>query len=94
MFWTLYFYGSKSSEGVGSSCILINPEGEKTMMTCRPEFECPNNTTEYEAPVQGLYKAIDLGVKYLRVYGDYEIIVKQVRNTIHCISSHLNITSH
>jgi hypothetical protein len=28
-------------------------------------------------------------VKYLKVFGDSEIIVRQVRNTIHCLSPHL-----
>jgi hypothetical protein len=26
--WTLYFYGSKSQEGSGARCILINPKGK------------------------------------------------------------------
>eukprot|EP00253_Pinus_taeda_P004312 PITA_04312 len=59
------------------------------MLSCRLEFECTNNTTEYEALVQGLYKAIGLKVQYLKVFGDSEIVIKQVRNTIHCLSSHL-----
>jgi len=61
-----------------------------------------NNTTKYEALVQGLYKAIELNVKYLQVFGDSEIVVRRVRNTIHCLSSHLkhyqslvqNLTEH
>ena len=44
---------------------------------------------EYEALIQGLKKAIDLGAKALVVLGDSEIIVRQVRNTIHCIEGHL-----
>ena len=32
---------------------------------------------------------MELKVKNLKVYGDSEIIVKQVRNTIRCISPHL-----
>ena len=89
LFWSLYFDGSKSSEGSGAGCILVSPEGEKTMLSCRLEFECTNNTAEYEASIQGLYKAIGLKVQYLKVFGDFEIIVKQVRNTIHCLSTHL-----
>ena len=34
-------------------------------------------------------KAIEFKVKNLKVYGDSEIIVKQVQNTIHCLSPHL-----
>lgn len=89
LFWNLYFDGSKSEDGAGVGCILISPQGEKTMLAYRLEFQCTNNTTEYEALIQGLYKAIGLNVKYLQVYGDSEIVLKQVRNTIHCVSGHL-----
>ena len=76
LFWKLYFDGSKSKEGAGAGCVLISPEGNKTILTCRLEFDCTNNTAEYEALVQGLYKAIGLNVKYLQVFGDSEIVVK------------------
>ena len=89
LFLSLYFDGSKSSEGSGEGCILISPQGEKTMLSYRLQFKCTNNTAEYEALVQGLYKAIGHKVQYLKVFGDSEIIIKQVRNTIHCLSIHL-----
>ena len=59
------------------------------MLACRLEFNCTKNVVEYEALVQDLYKAIDLNIKYLKVLGDSEIIVRQVRNTIHCNFGHL-----
>lgn len=89
MFWKLFFDGSKSNDGAGVGCILISPKGEKTMLTCRLEFDCTNNTAEYEALVQGLYKAIELDIKYLQVFGDSEIVIKHVRNIVHCLSGHL-----
>ena len=84
-----YFDGSKSKAGVGAGCILISPEGEKTMLVWKLEFDCTNNIAEYEALIQGLYKAIDLDIKYLKVLGVSEIIIKQVRTTIHFHSRHL-----
>jgi ribonuclease HI len=87
--WTLYFDGSKSQEGLGAGCILIDPKGKQNFLSYRLEFECTNNTAEYEALVQGLKKAIDLNIKELKVFGDSEIIVRQVKNTIHCNSPHL-----
>jgi ribonuclease HI len=87
--WTLFFDGSKSQEGSGEGCILINPKGQCHFLSCRLEFECTNNTVEYEALVQGLKKAIDLNVKRLKVFGDSKIIIRKVRNTIHCNSPHL-----
>ena len=61
----------------------------KHFISCRLEFECTNNTAEYEALIQGLKKEIEFKVKNLKVYGDSKIIVKQVQNTIHCLSPHL-----
>ena len=70
-----FFYGSKTLEG----SILIDPNKNKHFLSCRLEFECTNNTIEYEALVQGLRKAIELKVENLKVYGDSKIIVKQIR---------------
>lgn len=88
-FWTLYFDRSKTKEGAGVGCVLIDPKKTKTLITCRLEFKCTNNMVEYEALIQGLKKAIDLGVKDLKECRDSEIIVKHVRNLIHFISNRL-----
>lgn len=55
------------------------------------EFECTNNTDEYEALVLGLQKSIDIKVVVLKVVGDLDIMVHQVRNAIHCVSPRLKI---
>lgn len=71
MFWTLYFDGYGSNDGAGEGCVLISPNGERKIISCRLEFECTNNdVVEYEAMVQGLYKAITLDFQYLQVFGD------------------------
>ena len=87
--WTLYFDGAKSKEGAGASCLLVDPQGNKTCIACRMEFNCTNNAMEYEALIQGLKKAIDLNIEELITYGDSKIIVRQVHNSIHCLSEHL-----
>ena len=76
-------------EGSGVGYVLIDPKKNKHFISCRLEFECTNNTAEYEALVQGLRKTIELKVENMKVYGDSEIIVKQIQNQIHCISPHL-----
>ena len=58
IFWILYFDGSKTLEGSGAGCVLIDPQKNKHFLSCRLEFEYTNNTAEYEALVQGLKKAI------------------------------------
>jgi ribonuclease HI len=87
--WSLYFDGSKSKEGAGAGCIIIDPTGNKTLLTCRLEFECTNNVAEYEALLQGLRKALDMRIQNLIVFGDSEIVVRKVRNSIHCLTPHL-----
>jgi hypothetical protein len=32
--WSLYFDGSKSKEGAGAGCVLIDPTGNKTLIAC------------------------------------------------------------
>ena len=85
--WTLYFDGSKTKEGVGVGCVMIDPKKNKTLIACILEFDCTKNVTEYEALIQGLKEYIDLGIKDLKVYDDLEIIFKHVRNLIHCVSN-------
>ena len=48
-FWTLYFDGSKTLEGSRVGYVLIDPRKNKHFLSCRLEFECTKNTTEYEA---------------------------------------------
>jgi ribonuclease HI len=87
--WSLYFDSSKSKEGAGAGCIIIDSAGNKTLLACRLEFECTNNTVEYEALLQGLRKSLDMHIQNLVVFGDSEIVVRQVRDSIHYLSPHL-----
>ena len=75
-FWTLHFDGSKTKEGIKVGCVLIDPRKDKPLNACRLEFYCTYNIVEHEVVIQGLRKAIDLGIKNLKVFGDSKIIVK------------------
>jgi ribonuclease HI len=87
--WTLFFDSTKYLEGVGVGFILKDTKGRKTLIACRIEFPCTNNIFEYEDLLQGLRKEVDLKDEKIKVFGDSEIIIKQVRNAIHFLSSHL-----
>ena len=73
--WIHFFDGSKSKEGAGDGFFLIDPKRNKKCIVCMLEFDYTNNITEYEALIQGLKKDLDLNIKVLVRYGDYEIIV-------------------
>ena len=68
---------------------MIDPEKNKHFLSCRLEFECTNNTIEYEALVQGLKKVVELNVKKIKVFDDSEIVVRKFRDTIYCLYPHL-----
>jgi ribonuclease HI len=73
---TLFFDGSKSLEGVGIRCILRNEKWNKTLVACRLEFQCTNNTFEYEALLQGLRKEVELKGKKFKVFYDSKIVIR------------------
>jgi ribonuclease HI len=52
--------------------MIIDPAGNKTLIACMLEFECINNTAEYEALLQGLREALYMNVQNLTVFGDSE----------------------
>ena len=83
------FDESKTKDGSGAGCVLIDPNNKKHLISSRLEFECTNNVVEYEALMLGLQKSIRLNMVTLKVVGDSEIVVQQVRNTIHYLSPHL-----
>ena len=68
--WTLYFDGSKTQDGSGVRCVLIDPRKRKNLVSSNLEFECTNDIIEYEALILGLHKAIILNVVMPKVVGD------------------------
>jgi hypothetical protein len=56
------------------------------LSSCRLEFDCTNNTVKNESLVQGMKRDIYLSTKEIKVLGDIEIIVRKVKNPIHCKS--------
>ena len=60
--------------------MLIYPSLEKFYSSYKLQFNCTNNVAEYEALIQGLQLAQKRGIKSLRVHGDSNFVVNQVRN--------------
>lgn len=44
------------------------------------EFEATNNMEEYEALILGLHTAKIMNIECLTVYGDSELVIRQIRN--------------
>ncbi|GJZ72186.1 reverse transcriptase domain-containing protein [Tanacetum coccineum] len=61
--WTLFTDGSSCIDGFGAGLILTNPEGTEFTYALRFEFNATNNEAEYEALIDGLGIAEQMGIK-------------------------------
>jgi probable phosphoglycerate mutase len=51
----------------------------------RLHFPASNNVTEYEALINGLRIAVELGIHRLEIRGDSELVVDQVMKEKNCV---------
>ena len=85
-YWTMYFDGSVMAPGSGAEVVLISPNGSRLRYAIRLHFPASNNPAEYEALINGLRVAIELGATRLYVRGDSELVVDQVMKESSCKS--------
>ena len=77
--WTMRFDGSATTASNGLAIVLSCEDRDIMPLSFKLEFPCSNNATEYEAYLTGLAIALSIGVKHLRVLGDSNLIVSQVK---------------
>jgi ribonuclease HI len=82
--WTMYFDGSLMKTGAGAGLLFISPLGKHVRYVLRLHFPASNNGAEYEALVNGLRIAIELGVRRLDACGDSQLVIDQVMKNSHC----------
>jgi len=82
--WTMYFDGSLRKTGAGAGLLFISPLGVHMRYVIRIHFVASNNVAEYEALVNGLKIAIELGVRRLDVRGDSQLVIDQVMKASNC----------
>jgi ribonuclease HI len=80
----MYFDGPLMKTGAGASLLFISPLGEHVRYVLRLHFPASNNVTEYEALVNGLRIAIELGVRRHDARGDSQLVIDQVMKNSHC----------
>ena len=74
----MYFNGSVMAPGLGAGVVLISSDGSRLRYTIHLHFLASNNTMEYEALINGLQIAVELGATRLYVRGDLELVIDQV----------------
>ena len=84
--WTMDFDGAVGNDGAGIGIWVRSPfsapnKVPNSMRVCsyKLAFECSNNEAEYEALIVGLKILRKLNAKRISVYGDSELVIKQVR---------------
>jgi ribonuclease HI len=74
----MYFDESYTLKGVGAGIMLIPPKGDVLKYAIQLEFPATNNIAEYEGLVNGLRLAKDLGIWWLFIRGNSQLVAKQV----------------
>jgi ribonuclease HI len=74
----MYFDGSLNIDGAGAGVYFISPSGDKLSYVLYIHFKASNNTTEYEAALHILHIAVELGIKWLIVFSDSALVIRQV----------------
>jgi ribonuclease HI len=82
--WTMFFDGSLMKTGAGAGLLFILPLGKHLRYVMCLHFPASNNVAEYEALVNGLHIAIELGVRRLDARGDSQLVIDQVMKNSHC----------
>jgi ribonuclease HI len=83
--WIMYFNGSVMKEGVGVGLVFILPLGVRMEYMVRLHFPASNNVAEYEALINGLQIAVELGIKRFEIRGDSELVMGQVMKDKNCV---------
>ena len=73
----MYFDGSSTFQG-GRIGVALKSLGEEHMFAYKLCFPNSNNEAKYEALLVGLKAAKRLSIKRLKVFGDSELVIKQV----------------
>jgi len=86
IFWSMDFDGAVGKEGTRIGIWIRNPifspnKVPSNVRVCsyKLAFDCSNNEVEYEALIAGLKILKKLNAKRISVYGNSELVIKQVK---------------
>jgi hypothetical protein len=84
--WALFFDGSSCGKGGGVRILLISPRGEMFEFAIPIQPTVTNNQAEYEALLRGLQYLKEVGAVSVEIYGDSELVIKQLNDQYECRS--------
>ena len=81
--WHMYFDGATNHSIYGLGVLLISPHGDHIPRSVRLAFSdqhpATNNIVEYEACILGLEMALELGIRQMEVFGDSNLVLRQIQ---------------
>ena len=77
--WTMRFDGSATTTSNGVGIVLSCEDGDTIPLSFKLRFSCSNNVAEYEEYLTRLTVALSIRVKHIRVLGDSNLVVSQVK---------------
>lgn len=88
---SLFFDGSSNSNGIGFGYIIKNDKDEIIGQGTKKleHRDLTSNSAEYMGLVTGLLKCVELNIKEVKVFGDSQLIIKQVLGEYKVKSAHL-----
>jgi ribonuclease HI len=87
--WALFFDGSSRGKGGGVGILLTSPRGEMFEFAIPIQPTVTNNQAEYEVLLRGLQYLREAGAVSGEVYGDSELVIKQLNGQYECKSEAL-----
>jgi hypothetical protein len=91
--WALFFNGSSCGKGGGVGILLISPRGEVFEFAIPIQPTVTNNQAEYEALLRGLQYLKEAKAISVEIYGDSELVIKQLNGQYECRNDILRITT-
>jgi ribonuclease HI len=77
-YWTMYFDGSLMKTRLEVGLVFVLPLGVHLKYLIQIHFPISNNMAEYEELVSDLHIAIQLGIRWLDVRDDSQLVIDQV----------------
>ncbi|KAK7279755.1 hypothetical protein RJT34_24812 [Clitoria ternatea] len=75
--WTIYVDGSSNQRGSGAGVVLESDDGVHLEISLRFNFKTSNNQAEYEACLDGLRAAIDIGASEATLCSDSQLELRE-----------------
>ena len=71
----MYFDGSLMKKGAGIGIVFASPLGVRMKYMVCLHFPMSNNMAEYEALINGLHITIELGIQWLDIQGNSQLVI-------------------